>query len=50
MNEFRRQMDRQEGTFAKKESVDKEIDSIKRLLYIGVGLVLAFEILLRYLK
>ncbi len=50
MNEFRRQMDKQEGTYAKKEAVDRELDSIKRLLYIGVGLMLAVGIILRFVK
>ena len=50
MNEFRRQIDKAEGTFAKKETVEKELDAIKRLLYIGLGAVAAIEALLRFIK
>ena len=50
MNEFRRQIDKAEGTFAQRETVEKELDAIKRLLYIGLGAVAAIEVLLRFIK
>lgn len=43
MNEFREQMNKQEATYAKKETVNKELDDIKKLLYMGIGIVIALQ-------
>lgn len=40
MNEFQKRMDKLEGTFATKE----EVQSNSRLIYIGIGILFAFQI------
>ena len=46
MNEFQRRMDRLEGTFATKEALAR----VEKLVYIGFGIVIALEMVLRVLK
>lgn len=46
MNDFQRRMDRLEGTFATRD----QLRAIERLVYIGVGIAIAIEILLRFVK
>jgi hypothetical protein len=46
MNEFRAQMNKAEAAYATKT----ELRAVERLVYIGVGIILTFEILTRFLK
>ena len=45
MNEFRAQINKAEATYATKDAVDARIKEIERLVYIGVGLLLALQFL-----
>lgn len=46
MNEFRAQMNKQEATYATRN----ELRAVERLVYIGIGIILAFEVLIRFVK
>lgn len=46
MNEFQKRMDRLEGTFATKE----ELTVVQRYVWIGIGILLSVEILLKFVK
>jgi len=46
MNEFRSQMNKAESTYATKDLVETRISELERLVYIGVGLVLAIQFFL----
>ena len=55
MNEFQKRMDKLEGTFVTKENLTiykdqtaKDIANISRLVYIGIGVVMAIQFLFRY--
>jgi len=57
MNQFQKRMDKLEGTFATKTEVANVYDKVKaditansRLIYIGVGALLAFQIFMAYFK
>ncbi len=45
MNEFQKRMDKLEGTFATKD----QLNSLSKLLYIGVGIVITLQFLFRFL-
>ncbi len=46
MNQFQKRMDRLENTFATKD----QLDTIRKFVYIGLGGVLALELVLRFIK
>lgn len=46
MNAFQKRIDRLEGTLV----TEKELDRLKQLVYVGAGVLLAIEILLRFVK
>lgn len=46
MNEFQKRMDRLENTFATRP----ELKSIERLIYIGVGIALTAQVLIRFIQ
>ena len=46
MNEFQKRMDRLEGTFATKT----ELKALERLIYIGIGIALAAQVLVKFIK
>lgn len=55
MNEFQKRMDKLEGTFATKidlanvkDVFDKDLKGISRLVYIGIGIMLAIQFLSKY--
>lgn len=57
MNEIRQQLNTQAGTMAGKEYVDAKvqmlegkIESLQKLVYIGLGMILVLEVVLRFIK
>lgn len=46
MNEFQKRMDKLEGTFATKN----DLSSVERLVYIGVGIVIALQFIIGIVK
>lgn len=55
MNQFQKRMDKLEGTFATKidlanvkDAFDKDLKGISRLVYIGIGIMLAIQFLSKY--
>lgn len=46
MNQFQKRIDRLEGTFATKD----DLSEVKRLVYIGVGIIIALEFAIKYIK
>lgn len=42
MNEFQRRMDKLEGTFA----TSKDLEGIKKMMWIGVGIAISFQFIL----
>jgi len=49
MNEFRHQMEKQEGCFARKDDTEKEFNALRKLVYVGLGIVLAAATLMKYI-
>ncbi len=45
MNAFQRRMDKLEGTFATKD----QLESLNKLLYVGVGIVITLQFVFRFL-
>jgi hypothetical protein len=57
LNEFRAQLNDQTGTFLKKDIfevshrlIEQRVDALARLVYIGVGICIAVEVILRLIK
>lgn len=49
LNASGKKIERLEGTFATKEDVAKEFKSVNRIIYLAVGIFIAFEFIFKYL-
>ena len=49
LNDSQKRMDDLKGTFASRENVDKDIKLLSKMIYMGAGIVIALEFLLRFL-
>ena len=46
MNEFQKRMDRLEGTFATKETMNQKLDAHSKIIYMAIGALAAIQVII----